>query len=387
MPISFIEYDVKPLLSHVGIHRSHISQAPFLLQDAVTDPDEANRFMRMFYLFQGTQQEKFSLELQAKALSIRHFYKINLSNEAEHVRVLAIVAPGDMLQNLPVDYLLEKQGVELNLLYLMPHEDLPTQFPEHDVTIFALGQSSANKHILSQLRQLILKWPKPFINHPKYIEYCARDQVYKLLKDIQGLKVAKQVLFKRNEIVWNDFPCTIRPLDSHAGESFERISDVQSLDKYLENQSSDQFYVGEYLDCKSEDGYYRKFRVALIGGEPYVAHLAISKNWVVSYISAEMYLNEDKRNEESNFMQNFDVVIADKFKHQFREICKKIPLEYMVLDCSISKGGELIVFEIDNSAWVHNTDSEVLFPYKKNHMRLLMNKFLKLIFTKYESQN
>ena len=382
MTISFKEWNIEPILSHVGIHRRHLSQAPLLLEEASMDLDEANRFMRMFYLFQGTQQEAFSLELQKKALSIRQIFKINLNNEQEGLRVLAVMAPGDMMQNLPLDYLLERQGIELTLMFLLPNEALPDQYPEHDVTVFALGQSSANAPIIEKLIALMPHWPKPYVNHPKYIECCARDKTFELLGGIKGLLMAQQSRQKKSKMVGVAFPCTIRPVDSHAGEKFEKLWDQNSLDDYLSRSDDEEFYVSTYLDYQSPDGMFRKFRVALIQGVPYVSHLAISSNWVVSYLSAEMYKSQDKRREEAQFMRDFRIQIAQTFKDQFEAVYRKIPFDYLVLDCAVSKSGQLIVFEVDNSAWVHNTDAQELFPYKNEHMVKLMADFSKMLHSK-----
>jgi len=384
MNIQFKAFDLDPIVSHVGVHQTHLSQAPQLLEQAVQDADVANRYMRMFYLFQGTQQEAFSLELQQKALSIRTVYKLDLFNEAETLRVLAIVAPGDMMQNLPLDYLLERQGIELTLLYLLPNQPLPTEYPDHDVTVFALGQSSQNEVFLSQLCELIPFWPKPFVNHPQYISLCARDKTYQALQHIDGLKLSAQRQYDRESMVIDSYPCTIRPLDSHAGQDFEMLRNEIELSVYLEQHTQEKFYVGEYLNYQSSDGQYRKFRVALIDGVPFVSHLAVSGHWVVSYMSANMQDHPSKRQEEADFMKDFEVKIAQQFKSQFSAIHQTIPLDHLVLDCAISRDGELIVFELDNSAWVHNTDSKTLFPYKDQPMKILMAAFSKMLHSKME---
>jgi hypothetical protein len=383
MNIQFQEYDVKPILSHLGVHRTPLSQAPQLLHQAVLDTDEANRYMRMFYIFQGTQQEEFSLELQRKALAIRAVYKINLNGEDKKLRVLAIAAPGDMMQNLPLDYLLEDQGIEITVMYLQAHQALPSVYPEHDVTVFALAQSSQNEPILAQLCELLPHWPRPYINHPRYISRCARDQTYQLLGSIEGLKLAKQERRSRKKITQLIYPCTIRPVDSHAGQDFELLYSAEDLLKYLETHEHEEFYLSDYINYQSPDGYFKKFRVALIDGFPLVAHLAIGEHWVVSYVSAHMELSSAKRQQEADFMHDFNFNVSQRYATQFRAIHDVIQLDYLVLDCALSEKDELIIFEIDNSAWVHNTDPIDLFPYKDQHMRALISQFSNLIHAKH----
>jgi hypothetical protein len=78
-------------------------------------------------------------------------------------------------------------------------------------------------------------------------------------------------------------------------------------------------------------------------------------------------------------MESFEDRIARPFAAIFREIYRLIPLDYMVLDCALSPMGKLIVFEIDNSAWVHDTDPEELFPYKKAIMKKTFDAFYQLL--------
>ena len=92
-----------------------------------------------------------------------------------------------------------------------------------------------------------------------------------------------------------------------------------------------------------------------------------------------MELDENKKREEKLFMESFEDRIVKPFTAIFREIYRLIPLDYMVLDCALSPLGELIVFEIDNSAWVHDTDSEELFPYKKAIMKKTFDAFYQLL--------
>ena len=111
MKFELVDIEFPAILSHVSIARQPLSQAPHLMQEASKDPDAANMFMRMFYLFQGTKQDDFSLLMQEKALKLRQVYKILLPNQnsrPKRIKLLALFAPGDMRENLPIDYLLER---------------------------------------------------------------------------------------------------------------------------------------------------------------------------------------------------------------------------------------------------------------------------------------
>jgi len=78
-------------------------------------------------------------------------------------------------------------------------------------------------------------------------------------------------------------------------------------------------------------------------------------------------------------MEDFEDLIAKPFASIFEAIYRLIPLDYLVLDCALSAKGGLIVFEIDNSAWVHDTDAEELFPYKKAIMKKTFDAFYQML--------
>jgi len=57
----------------------------------------------------------------------------------------------------------------------------------------------------------------------------------------------------------------------------------------------------------------------------------------------------------------------------------RVGLDYFTLDCAETKNGELLVFEADNTAVVHNMDSPELFPYKPPQMRRIFAAFVDML--------
>ena len=385
MKFELVDIEFPAILSHVSIARQPLSLAPELMQEASHDPDPANMFMRMFYLFQGTKQDDFSLFMQDKALQLRQVYKIFLPNQNSNhkrIKLLALFAPGDMRENLPIDYLLENLDVELTILYLLPNQPLPQKIPNHDVAIVAMGQSTSNKPLLESLDRVFEQWPRPIINRPEYILKCARDSSVQILKNIRGLVLAQNIRTERADLYKLNYPFTLRPIDSHAGENFCLISSKDELQNYLSDNEDSHFFAGQYIDYKSHDGLFRKFRVALIKGVPYVCHLAIAQDWVVHYLKAGMDLSQIKRQEEEAFMDDFQSKFALQYAPIFKSIYERIPLEYVVLDCAIDKHNDLVIFELDNSGWVHDTDPRDIFPYKKRIMQKVFEAFEDLLLKK-----
>ncbi|HEY8908459.1 MAG TPA: RimK family alpha-L-glutamate ligase, partial [Rhodoferax sp.] len=60
------------------------------------------------------------------------------------IRLLALMAPGDMLDNTGFEFVVDDSDIRLELLYLLPGQVLPQTLPEHDLLIVAIGESDKN---------------------------------------------------------------------------------------------------------------------------------------------------------------------------------------------------------------------------------------------------
>ena len=81
-------------------------------------------------------------------------------------------------------------------------------------------------------------------------------------------------------------------------------------------------------------------------------------------------------------MDDFQSKFALQYAPIFESIYERIPLEYVVLDCAIDKHNDLVIFELDNSGWVHDTDPRDIFPYKKRIMQKVFEAFEDLLLKK-----
>ena len=58
---------------------------------------------------------------------------------------------------------------------------------------------------------------------------------------------------------------------------------------------------------------------------------------------------------------------------------RRVGLDYFIVDCAENQNGELLVFEADNTAVVHNMDSPAVFPYKPPQMRKIFAAFAAML--------
>lgn len=393
IPPFLVEAELNPIIAMATLERRPKTEIPRLIAQMLAGLSEANLFMSQYNLFTIVGTHDFALEMQAKALEISTVYRI-AGSQNPTIRLLALMGPGDMTDNTPVDYLIEDSDIRLDLFYVVPGKPLPTSIPEHDVAIVALGESGKNRPALEMMSRLIMKWPRPVLNPPKRIQLCYRDNLCQLLKSIPSLhipptvrvgrkdleRVARLGLPARELLSEGAYPITIRPLDFHSGKGLSKIDNPKALADYLGATSEQEFFISCYIDYRSADGLYRKARIALIDGLPYICHLAISEHWIVHYKSANMAESLSKREEEARFMSNFDTEFALRHQDALLSIAERLKMDYAVIDCAETTDGNLLVFEIDNRGWVHATDPIDLFPYKQEHMSKVFSAFRAMLF-------
>jgi hypothetical protein len=79
-------------------------------------------------------------------------------------------------------------------------------------------------------------------------------------------------------------------------------------------------------------------------------------------------------------MRNFDSEFAARHQRALAAMIDRVGLDYFTIDCAENKRGELLIFEADNTAVVHNMDSPELFPYKPPQMRAIFEAFAAMLF-------
>lgn len=363
----------------------------------IPGPSSANALMDVATILHIKGSHELARRMQECALELRQLYRLP-AKEKPAVRILAFYAQGDLNSNTPLEFLVEQSDIELNILYLTDEVPSLDSLPPHDVLFVAIGESERNRTLLRRLESIIRVWPRPVLNLPDRIGCLARDTVSQLLRSVHGLVMpvsAKAVRPILNDIARREqnistveeslgFPVIIRPVGSHAGVGLVKVQDPDALLEYLEKMPQGEFYVSRFIDYSGEDGLFRKYRVVLIDGRPYAAHMAISKEWMVHYLNAGMAESAEKRAEEARFMEHFDEEFAFRHQAALQGIVNRTGLDYLVIDCAETQDGKLLVFEADSSAVVHAMDPVDIFPYKKRQMQKVFAAFRAMLVKKIE---
>jgi glutathione synthase/RimK-type ligase-like ATP-grasp enzyme len=383
-------------LAHAGVDLKLLGER--LIARAGTDKGAscANALMDLCHVFQFRGDHQLAMEVQNQALHIQQIYTPPAGAAVPAVRVLALMGKGDLMANTPVEFLVEDSDVALDLLYLAPDLPLPP-LPEHDVLFVAIGYSDENIPLLAEIAPAIETWPRPVLNRPQHIANLSRDKAWDLLKSIPGIAMPQTVRVERPALMAvtqgaalgsvlpdGEFPLIIRPVDSHAGRDLDKLDALPDLIAYLQHSPHAEFFISRFIDYRNTDGQFRKYRIVLIEGLPFVCHMAISSHWMIHYLNAGMSESAEKRAEEALFMERFDEEFARRHSPAFQAIHERTGLDYVGIDCSEAPDGSLLIFEVDSNMVIHAIDPVDVYPYKQPQMKKVFSAFRAMLVSAKE---
>jgi glutathione synthase/RimK-type ligase-like ATP-grasp enzyme len=328
-----------------------------------------------------------ALRLQAEVLRSQRHFTLRSNALQASTRVLVLVTGGDLMANTPIDFLLNDVAFSTTFLFITRDDGLPRELPQHDVLITGIAYSSANEPILEALAAAAEHWTQPVINHPRNVIKTSRHGIAAALQGAKGIQTPEVVRTDAARLAAAgyrlpgglSYPVLIRPLDTHAGNDLQKIDREADLKFYLDRASAETFYLTQFCDYRGSDGLYRKLRVVLIDGVPFLCHMALRDYWMIHYLNAGMGEDAQKREAEAAAMASFDEDFARRHRIAWEEIYRRIGLDYLILDCAESTDGRLLIFEADTGMVIHDMDPADLFPYKAPQMRRVFAAFQRAV--------
>ena len=163
-----------------------------------------------------------------------------------------------------------------------------------------------------------------------------------------------------------EFPLLLRTPGFHGGEHFLRVESAENLVSALARLPGRDLTVIQFLDARASDGKTRKYRVMMIGGQLYPLHAAISSNWKIHDHNSEMADFAAHRAEEAQFLSNMAEVLGTRAMLALNEVQKTLGLDYGGIDFSVSKDGEVLLFEANATMAIMPPDPDKRWDYRRH---------------------
>ncbi len=336
---------------------------------AMLDWDWADVHLALAAFFDTVRDEPNAARHRHEALTRKRVYPASKPHARRQVLVLA--AAGDPTANAPLDYCINHERFALHRYYLTDAREA-AELPAYDLVFNAIEEAESSAAAIARCAAFIASQPQPVINDPRHLAGMRRSALPRTLGGVAGCSVPPTRRIERDALerlplcsaaVGFELPVLVRPVDTHRGDWQERLSNAADLTDYLARVPGQHFNVSPFIDYRSDDGYYRKYRIFVVDGKPFPYHLAISDAWKVHYHSSLMERFAWMREEEERFLQEPRSVFAE-WDRVFAEIAAAVGLDYFGVDCTCDADGSVLIFECGAGMLLQCQDSPDVFAYK-----------------------
>jgi len=237
--------------------------------------------------------------------------------------------------------------------------DIPSESAEVtrlDVALNAICDPDTNGDSLRAAARVVRKLGIGVVNHPAKVAATCRDAVSRTLAGLPGVvvpatvKLAPSYISEVEHLLDADavpLPFLFREAGSHGGHALVRIDHRGQL-RNLERFAFDgrRFYATEFVDFRSDDGLYRKYRALVVGGAVHRKHLIISDDWNIhSRSRAFMADRPDLQAEEDAWVEDGTVDLAP-----FSAMHARLGLDFFGVDYGVLPDGRMVLFEVNACA-------------------------------------
>jgi len=363
---------VRHQLGKVHFELNEVESAVACFEQAVVlDPRDAESLYWIGGIKQRTGEIEPAKAAYAEAVRIQPLIRRPAAKVPSDFRVLALYGP--FAGNTPTEYLFKDVAYDTDTLALFAssnHDVEPLKL-EVQVVVNLISDADQADGLLPLAADLVDRLGKPVVNDPRKIEKTTRDAIADLLAAVPGCRIPKVLRQKAGAdlsiatlraAIPSSSSVLARPVGTHGGDDFEKIEDPVELTAFLAQRPDTDHYLIEYVDYRSADGYFRKYRFIFVDDQVLPYHLAIGNDWKVHHVSTDMVHQPWMQQEEEAFLTEPTAVFNSDHYEALRAIQQRIGLEYFGIDCGLDRSGNLVVFEVNASMLVHERNED--FPYK-----------------------
>jgi tetratricopeptide (TPR) repeat protein len=297
----------------------------------------------------------------------------------------AVFLDTPMAGSTPVNYLAGKACYDRHFHCVIPDTtfDIELLRARADVVFNMICNADDGKDMLVHALHLVERLGRPTINHPRLILDTDREAIARRIADIPGcvvpqtMRVAGSVLLEaasQHEFAGFHLPLLVRVAGTHGGDDFDKFDDWDDIADFVSENPEVNYYLIEYVDYRSHDGLFRKYRVIFVDGAILPYHLAIHDDWKVHHFRTDMANQAWMREEEERFLADMGSVFNAHNQVALRAIATATKLDYGGVDCGLDRDGRVVVFEANASMLVHDEKSEV-FRYKNQYVLKIKHSF------------
>jgi tetratricopeptide (TPR) repeat protein len=309
--------------------------------------------------------------------------RVFVEETAGWTRSVLILCAARSTGNVPFEALLpgtRNRRIKYAIDYATDDED--TQLPAFDAVFNAIGDPDIAAPLGGRLARFESRCSRPLLNSSAAIARTSRHLLPALLDGLDDVSTAPCVRYEAPPVslgaLLTDnaiaFPLLARPVAAHGGDGLVLCDNMDTLENRLSTQEGAQ-YLSAFRDCRSTDGFYRKYRVIYVDREPFPYHLVISPHWIAHYFSADMESHAWKLDEELRFLQDPLTALGERAMNAVTAIGQRLDLDYGGIDFTLLPDGQVFVFEANATMLAHYERGNGVLAHKNPHVQHIVDAF------------
>ncbi len=241
-----------------------------------------------------------------------------------------------------------------------------------------------------RFEQFVAGLPMPIVNAPTAVRAATREANAKRFANADRFVFPETIAVEHETdidatqgliLARIQFPIILRPRHTHFGHGVLLAEDEDTLRDFLRKNPHSRFYAIQYHDCASEDGLFRRYRLACMGGRIVPDGLRADFAWNVHNWEhgPEKWAALGLDKEEVAFWENPTELLGAPPEEFFREIIDATTLDIYGFDFGFLQDGRVIVYEVNSAMAIANGGDLKVFPYRQaqcDRIRQLIADFL-----------
>jgi tetratricopeptide (TPR) repeat protein len=337
---------------------------------------DANTYVELGNILMRKQRTEAALGMFRRAQQLQPLITWRANGEKSDFSALFLDTP--MGGSTPVNYLVGRARYDRHFHCVIP--DTPVNVDllraKADVVFNMICNADDGEDMLMRALDLVQRLGRPTINHPRQVMNTNRENIARRFAGIphcviprtarvSGAAVTQAALDE--EITGFRLPLLVRVAGTHGGDDFDKFDNWLDIAEFVAKRPDANYYLIEYIDYRSLDGLFRKYRVIFIDGELMPYHLAIHNDWKVHHFRTDMANHAWMRREEERFLEDMGGVFNASHQDSLRAMARATELDYGGIDCGIDRDGRIVVFESNAAMLVHDEKTQD-FEYKNRYI-------------------
>ena len=222
------------------------------------------------------------------------------------------------------------------------------------VLVNLICEPELSRLALRQVGRFELETQIPMVNAPSAVAATTRPLIARRLAHQAGVNAPHCTLYRAGgrtlaehiEANGHRYPVLLRPPGKHGSVGLVRADDPEAVARDAAQLPC--CTVTDFVDFRSADGLWRKFRMVYAGDRLFRRHVLIDRGWNLTR-EARGFMREHAHliAEEQEWIRRPVTLesgsVEARAMHQFRAL----QLDFGVIDCALPPSGDLVVFEIN----------------------------------------